>query len=139
MKYIYPNKVSSESIYKHCHTPLRFCDLLINKGMEAATYMERIDPEDLINAEIASKVKLLWKEDAIQQIYAQRAIYHLDDSSKYFFESIDRIKEENYCPSDKDILLVRYRTTGVIESRFAIRGSNFHIFDVGGMCSLRSL
>merc|ERR1711994_927127 len=40
-------------------------------------------------------------------------------------------------PSDQDILLVRHRTTGVIEQKFGIRGTSFHIFDVGGQKSER--
>ena len=105
----------------------------------AARFMEQTDPECMINSEIASNVKTLWKEEAIQQIYAQRAIYHIDDSSSYFFEAIDRIVDENYLPTDMDILYVRYRTTGVIESKFSILGSNFHIFDVGGTYIIHSI
>merc|ERR1712228_1004770 len=110
---------------------------LSKEGLMAAQFMEQTDPECMINSEITTNVKILWKEDAIQQIYAQRAIYHIDDSSAYFFESIDRINEENYLPTDMDILYVRYRTTGVIESKFSILGSQFHIFDVGGQQSER--
>ena len=100
--------------------------------------MEEIGPECLVNEEIALHIEVLWKEDAIQQIYQNRAIYHIDDSSSYFFDQISRIGDiDNYLPTDMDILYVRYRTTGVIESKFSILGSNFHIFDVGGQQSER--
>jgi len=35
------------------------------------------------------------------------------------------------------ILLVRYRTTGVIEQKFEMRKNLFHVFDVGGQKSER--
>ena len=100
--------------------------------------MEEIGPECLVNEDIAEHITILWREDAIQRIYDNRAIYHIDDSSSYFFDNIQRIGDiENYLPTDMDILYVRYRTTGVIESKFSIQGSNFHIFDVGGQQSER--
>jgi GTPase SAR1 family protein len=114
--------------------PLR----LSTEGQEAAKEMENIGPECLVNSEIAQFISILWNEEAIQEIYKNRAIYHIDDSSSYFFQSILRIGDiNNYLPTDMDILYVRYRTTGVIESKFSILGSNFHIFDVGGQQSER--
>jgi len=114
--------------------PLR----LTQQGQESAKFMEEIGPECLVNEDIAQHITTLWHEEAIQQIYSNRAIYHIDDSSSYFFDSIDRIGDiDNYLPTDMDILYVRYRTTGVIESKFSILGSNFHIFDVGGQQSER--
>merc|ERR1711971_777789 len=50
----------------------------------------------------------------------------------HFFDSVSRIASANYLPSDKDILLVRKRTTGIIEEHFVIKGTKFHIFDMGG-------
>merc|ERR1711972_640494 len=57
--------------------------------------------------------------------------------SKYFWDAVDRIAESSFIPNDNDILLVRYRTTGVIEQKFGIRVTSFHIFDVGGQKSER--
>eukprot|EP01083_Nonionella_stella_P068881 183208_1 len=108
------------------------------EGQDSAKLMEEIGPECLVNEEISKHVQALWAEEAIQLIYQNRAIYHIDDSSSYFFDSILRIGAiDNYLPTDQDILYVRYRTTGVIESKFSILGSNFHIFDVGGQQSER--
>eukprot|EP01083_Nonionella_stella_P240088 839619_1 len=114
--------------------PLR----LSKKGQESGKFMESIGPECVVNEEIASHVTILWSEDSVQEIFAARAQYHIDDSSSYFFNNIERIGLiDEYLPTDMDILYVRYRTTGVIESKFSILGSNFHIFDVGGQQSER--
>ena len=100
--------------------------------------MDAIGQEVLVNAEVAAHIETLWREDAIRQIYKNRAIYHIDDSSAYFFEHIARIGDlEHYLPTDTDILYVRYRTTGVIEWTFNIQNAQFDIFDVGGQQSER--
>ena len=36
----------------------------------------------------------------------------IDDSCQYFWDEVRRISAPDYVPNDKDILLVRYRTTG---------------------------
>ena len=45
---------------------------------------------------------------------------------------IDRICDSSYVPSDEDLLLVRYRTTGMTEKTFQIDNNTFKICDVGG-------
>jgi len=110
---------------------------LSEAGQESANFILEIGVENLVNDEIARHIETLWKEDAIQQIYQNRALYHIDDSSAYFFEDIMRVADIEFMPTDQDIVYVRYRTTGVIESKFNISGSNFHIFDVGGQQSER--
>jgi guanine nucleotide-binding protein G(o) subunit alpha len=61
----------------------------------------------------------------------------IEDSSAYFWDNVDRIVSEDFVPNDKDILLVRYRTTGVIEQKFEMKRNMFHVFDVGGQKSER--
>jgi len=79
----------------------------------------------------------LWAEDAIKQIYEDRATTGIDDSSAYFWDKIDTVMESGYIPDETDILLVRFRTTGVIEQKFTIKKNQFHVFDVGGQKSER--
>ena len=86
-----------------------------------------------MNGEVAGKVAVLWADPAIQAIYKNRAHYHIDDSSTYFFAHIERIGAcDGYLPTDLDILYVRYRTTGMIEAQFSIDKSKFTILDVSG-------
>uniref|UniRef100_A0A915MRG0 Uncharacterized protein n=1 Tax=Meloidogyne javanica TaxID=6303 RepID=A0A915MRG0_MELJA len=54
-----------------------------------------------------------------------------------FLDSIDRISNPTYRPSDHDILLTRIRTTGVNEQTFTINAMKFRVFDVGGQRSER--
>merc|ERR1719273_101794 len=90
-----------------------------------------------VDEAVADNVEILWKEPAMKEIYANRAKLKIDDSSAHFFDQVRRIATRSYIPTDKDILFVRYRTTGVIEQKFEIRGTSFHIFDVGGQRSER--
>jgi len=54
------------------------------------------------------------------------------DSTGYFLNSLSRITTHDYIPNDDDLLLVRYRTTGMNEKSFDIEGNPFKICDVGG-------
>jgi len=90
-----------------------------------------------LTPEIAEVIKTLWKEEAVKQIYDQRALMKIEDSSAYFWNSVDRVVDGGFIPNDRDILLVRYRTTGVIEQKFEMRRNMFHVFDVGGQKSER--
>ena len=87
-----------------------------------------------MNEEVAQHIARLWREDAIRRIYQNRAIYHVDDSSAYFFDHIERIGDiEHYLPTDKDILYSRHRTFGLSEWQFEVYNESFKIYDVGGM------
>jgi GTPase SAR1 family protein len=90
-----------------------------------------------VTTQIAEAVETLWKEDAIRLIYDLRATMKIDDSCAYFWDEVKRIAASDYVPNDKDILLVRYRTTGVIEQKFEMKKNLFHVFDVGGQKSER--
>merc|ERR1719499_509037 len=90
-----------------------------------------------LNTQLAEACKTLWAEEAIKKIYEDRATTGIDDSSAHFWDQIDTITASGYIPSETDILLVRFRTTGVIEQKFEIKKNIFHVFDVGGQKSER--
>ena len=49
---------------------------------------------------------------------------------EYMMENIDRFAEENFIPSNEDVLHARQRTTGVVETQFQVRiPSRFTFFD----------
>merc|ERR1719189_2152628 len=66
-----------------------------------------------------------------------RATMKIDDSCEYFWNNVRRVAKPDFVPNDQDILLVRYRTTGVIEQKFEMKKNQFHVFDVGGQKSER--
>ena len=54
-----------------------------------------------------------------------------------FFENIDRIRVDNYVPTEQDILRLRVVTSGIFEIKFSVNDVVFHMFDVGGQRSER--
>merc|ERR1712224_28869 len=45
---------------------------------------------------------------------------------------IGRIQEDDYLPSEQDVLRCRVRTTGIVQTEFDIDGNIFQMYDVGG-------
>ena len=54
-----------------------------------------------------------------------------------FFNDIKRIGQANYVPTAQDVLRARSKTTGIVETRFMIKETSIHMFDVGGQRSER--
>lgn len=54
-----------------------------------------------------------------------------------YFDSIERIGDPNYMPTDQDVLRSRVKTTGIAESTFLFGSLKYRIFDVGGQRSER--
>ncbi|CAO3635954.1 unnamed protein product [Cunninghamella echinulata] len=54
-----------------------------------------------------------------------------------YFDSIDRIGDANYIPTDQDVLRSRVKTTGITETTFVIDDLTYRMFDVGGQRSER--
>jgi len=87
--------------------------------------------------EIVQDIKSLWIDPAIQATYARSSEYQLSDSTEYFFSILDKVAQENYVPTQEDILRVRVKTTGINEIEFAIGRYQFSMTDVGGQRSER--
>lgn len=54
-----------------------------------------------------------------------------------YFDSIERIGQQNYLPTDQDVLRSRVKTTGITETTFVISNLTYRMFDVGGQRSER--
>jgi guanine nucleotide-binding protein subunit alpha len=86
-----------------------------------------------MSTEIAEHIKSLWNDcPAIKLMFQHRNKLSIADSSAKFFDDIVRIGKDDYVPSEDDVLLVRYRTTGMTEKTFTIKGSKMRVVDVGG-------
>jgi guanine nucleotide-binding protein G(i) subunit alpha len=104
----------------------------------ARQFAEEINPLKMaLSAELALKTKVLWEDEAIQAAYAKRSNYQLPDSAAYVLNSVERIAEPDYLPSEEDVLRGRARTTGIIEVSFTCDEVQFRVVDVGGQRSER--
>jgi len=107
------------------------------KGQEARDKLDSWPSQSGLNDAICEVIKVLWAEKAVKDVYENRKVTKIEDSTAYFWDEVDRIVASDFVPNDKDILLVRYRTTGVIEQKFEMKKNMFHVFDVGGQKSER--
>uniref|UniRef100_A0A3B1KBC6 Uncharacterized protein n=1 Tax=Astyanax mexicanus TaxID=7994 RepID=A0A3B1KBC6_ASTMX len=62
----------------------------------------------------------LWGDQGVRLAAAKGHEYQLNDSALYFFENMGRIIAPNYVPTEADVLRVRVRTRGIIETQFRV-------------------
>lgn len=91
-----------------------------------------------LDGEAAKLIRTLWNDPGIQETWKLRSSVQVPESTQYFVEKrLDALVDTEYVPSDEDLLLLRTRTTGILEQRFTIESNQFLIVDVGGQRSER--
>ncbi|KAJ6227162.1 guanine nucleotide-binding protein g(o) subunit alpha [Anaeramoeba flamelloides] len=90
-----------------------------------------------IEPETVKMIKSLWSDSTIQEIFEKRHEFGIPDTANFFFNSIDRIADENYDPTEEDILNCRIPTTGVTHLTFEKKNNPWLVVDVGGQRSER--
>lgn len=88
-------------------------------------------------ADLAACMKRLWQDQGVQQCFARSREYQLNDSAPYYLNSLDRISQPGYVPTQDDVLRTRVKTTGIVETHFTYKDLHFKMFDVGGQRSER--
>ena len=92
---------------------------------------------DILPRDVADAVRNLWRDPAVQEAVRRSREFQLNDSAVYYFNSIDRMAQANYMPTDQDILRSRVKTTGITETTFKVGELTYKLFDVGGQRSER--
>jgi len=111
---------------------------IIRKGTSSRQCNHCFITHTNLNNQIAAYIKTLWSDQQIRDAFEHRTHLGIVDSCPHFFESIDRINDANFEPTDEDILLVRTPTSGCVKQAFTMRETDFMIFDVGGQRSERN-
>ena len=70
-------------------------------------------------------MKKLWSDNGVQQCFSRSREYQLNDSAAYYLNSLDRISQINYIPTQQDVLRTRVKTTGIVETHFSFKGLHF--------------
>ncbi|KAI8099860.1 G-alpha protein [Halteromyces radiatus] len=99
--------------------------------MEMPPQVEHMD-QDVVDA-----IACLWEDKGVKKCISRSNEFQLNDSAKYYFESITRIGSPQYIPSDQDVLRSRVKTTGITETTFVVDSMTYRMFDVGGQRSER--
>ncbi|XP_019957312.1 guanine nucleotide-binding protein G(o) subunit alpha-like [Paralichthys olivaceus] len=86
---------------------------------------------------VAHALCALWADQGVRAAAARGYEFELNDSALYFFENMSRIIAPNYVPTETDVLRVRVRTCGIIETQFQVNETIFRLYDVGGQRSKR--
>lgn len=86
---------------------------------------------------VAHALCALWADHGVRMAATRGYEFELNDSALYFFENIVRIIGPNFVPTEMDVLRVRVRTSGVIETQFQVDEMIFRLYDVGGQHSER--
>ncbi|CAD5223605.1 unnamed protein product [Bursaphelenchus okinawaensis] len=105
----------------------RLIDAVIKKNKEG----------DPIADNVYMAIKELTMDKAFKKAMDRKTEFYMPDSSVHFIDSLDRICNPSYIPSQQDILLLRISTMGVIEVTFKIKDKMWRVFDVGGQRSQR--
>ncbi|KAF8886401.1 guanine nucleotide-binding protein subunit alpha [Mucidula mucida] len=92
---------------------------------------------DTLAPDVLSSLNALWADHAITSAVARAREFQLNDSATYYFESLARISDPGYLPTDQDILRSRVKTTGITETTFKVGELTYKLFDVGGQRSER--
>nr|ANV21085.1 guanine nucleotide-binding protein Gt subunit alpha-X [Mordacia mordax] len=93
--------------------------------------------EGTMPKELSDIIVRLWADSGIQACLERAAEYQLNDSAAYYLNSLDRLIQPNYLPTEQDVLRSRVKTTGIIEDAFSFKDLQFRMFDVGGQRSER--
>jgi len=89
-------------------------------------------------ADAAANISRLWQDPAIQEVWRHRAKLQVPESTAYFMANrLSDVWMVDYLPNDEDMLKLRVRTTGILQTNFVVDGEKFSLMDVGGQRSER--
>ena len=81
-----------------------------------------------LNPQLGDLVAKLWAHESIQKLFKRRSEFQLNDSAEFYFTEVARLSAEGYLPTTDDVLRSRVRTTGIVQSDFAIKGVNISMY-----------
>lgn len=84
-----------------------------------------------------SALQHLWADSGVQTVFKRGNEVAIPENLMYYYADLPRLFDKHYTPTHADILRCRNKTTGIIETTFALDDHIYRIFDVGGQRSER--
>lgn len=109
---------------------------IAEENEDVVDYLQRLKQVEVDSAVLDPKwiphYKKMWADPVIQETWKNRSDYQIYGCAQYLIERIDDIMKPDYVPSLEDILQIRVRTTGIVESLFTVEDVVMKLVDVGG-------
>eukprot|EP00612_Vaucheria_litorea_P001169 CAMPEP_0171456556 /NCGR_PEP_ID=MMETSP0945-20130129/2992_1 /TAXON_ID=109269 /ORGANISM="Vaucheria litorea, Strain CCMP2940" /LENGTH=139 /DNA_ID=CAMNT_0011981997 /DNA_START=197 /DNA_END=613 /DNA_ORIENTATION=+ len=99
---------------------------------ESIKVVQDIEETDKIDEDLGAKIKSLWNDPILMQLWDRRSEFQIIESFAYFMENIDRIAQPDFEANLQDVLHVRVKTSGIMVDRYNINKQDYELYDVGG-------
>lgn len=106
----------------------------LNKKIKKAAnfFLEANAYQTQLNDDVVDKAQKLWKDKDVQAGISKVGKFEFTESLEYVMSNLDRISSSEWTPTNEDVLHVRQRTTGMVETQFKVDKYTWTIVDVGG-------
>lgn len=95
-------------------------------------------PSVMTKWQMAEAINQIWSNDpGLRECILRANEFQLEVNVVQYFDHVFEYAQKNYKSTDQDILNGRIKTTGITETVFNIKDTNFRMFDVGGQRSER--
>ncbi|KAE9378589.1 guanine nucleotide binding protein, alpha subunit [Stipitochalara longipes BDJ] len=116
----------SESEYPGLDVAAKFHAELLSR--ELASWEAR--PKN-ITFEVANAVQSLWQNETLKSAMFDASDINVSKSAPYFVKEIHRIAEEDYIPTETDILMAKTIPSGIREYKFSLESLGVHMISIG--------
>lgn len=106
-------------------------------NIDAAKALQELDSDATLDENMSYEIEKLWADEGCKACYERREEYWILDSCVYYFTNVIRLGEDDYVPTDEDMIMTRVRTTGVVVTEFEELPQKYQLVDVGGQRSER--
>ncbi|CAF0983322.1 unnamed protein product [Rotaria magnacalcarata] len=137
---IYSNTIQSMLAILQAMTRLQISFENTNRRKDAEVVLSHAEIEsnhEILPEIVGKAIQALWNDNGVQACFLRSREYQLNDSAAYYLNSLDRLIEYDYIPTQQDVLRTRVKTTGIVETTFTLKKHKFRIVDVGGQRSER--
>ncbi|WFD21013.1 Guanine nucleotide-binding protein alpha-2 subunit [Malassezia caprae] len=96
------------------------------------------DVDATLPPQVAQAIMRLWSDPVMAKLLERRGEFYVMDNFDYFLNRAERVTQLNYLPTQEDVLHSRSKTSGIVETNFAMGDMRINLVDVGGQRSERT-